>query len=239
MKKRMLFSIGFIALVTQGCGPKRANYRNYLDHFPKSVLVLPPLNESLEVQASGMFLSTISTPLAERGYYVIPVGLVDAVLKENGVPLPPEMHQVSIAKLREVFGADAVLYVTISRWTTTYLVLDCTTTVVLDYRLVDSESSLELWRWQQAFQYSPSREQNNIVGKVVAAGVHAARSSSGRVEREVAVAANQTAFCAPQHGLLCGHRHPNHIKETELARRQQQKFEEKQARIEARANKRS
>ncbi len=96
-------------LVAQGCAVNRTDYAAYLKHFPKSVLVLPPINESLEVQASGMFLSTITTLLAERGYYVLPVAVVDAVLKDNGVPLPPEMHRVSLEKLQDVFDPDAVL----------------------------------------------------------------------------------------------------------------------------------
>jgi len=177
-----------------------------------------------------MFLSTITTALAERGYYVLPVAVVDAVLKENGVALPPEMHQVPVSKLREVFGMDAVLYVMIKRWTTTYLVLDTTTTVVLEYRLIDADSSLELWRWQQAFQYSPSRQENNLVSKVVTAAVHAAQSTSGRLERNVATAANQAAFYAPRHGLLTGPRHPNHQQETARATREQEKLEQQRAR---------
>lgn len=217
-------------LFLDGCAPHRTDYANYLNHFPKSVLVLPPINESLEVQASGMFLSTITTALAERGYYVLPVAVVDAVLKGEGAPLPPEMHQIPVAKLGEVFGMDAVLYVTIKRWTTTYLVIDTTTTVVLDYRLIDADSALELWRWQQAFQYSPSGQQSNLIAKVVAASVHAAQSSSGRMERDVAARANLAAFYAPRHGLLTGPRHPNHQKETASARREQDKLEQKRAR---------
>jgi len=144
------------------CAPKYSDYGTYLRHFPKSVLVLPPINESLEVQAPGMFLSTVTTLLAERGYYVMPVAVVDAVLKEQGVPLPPEMHQIPIEKLGEVFGADAVLYVTINRWTTTYLVLNTTTTVDLLYRLVDVDTKATLWEWRQPYQYSPSSQQNNL-----------------------------------------------------------------------------
>lgn len=216
-------------LVAQGCSVKRTDYGAYLDNFPKSVLVLPPINESLEVQASGMFLSTITTLLAERGYYVLPVAVVDAVLKGNGVPLPPEMHQVSIEKLQEVFDPDAVLYVTIKKWTTTYLVLNTTTTVVLDYHLVDTDTKLDLWQWQQAFQYSPSNNQSGLAGKVLVAAVHAARSGSGRLERDVAVAANRTAFYRPRHGLLTGARHPNYEEDLKATKIEQTKLERERA----------
>ncbi len=219
-----------VLLLASACAAPRTDYGPYLRHFPRSVLVLPPINESLEVQASGMFLSTVTTLLAERGYYVLPVAVVDALFKAEGVPLPPEMHQIPPEKLCEVFGADAVLYATIRRWTTTYVVLNTTTTVVLDYRLVDADTRTELWRRHQAFQYSPSAQQSNVVGMIVAAQVHAAQSTSGRLERDVAAAANQQAFYAPQHGLLTGPRHPAHEKELQKVRRNQEKLEQRRAR---------
>jgi hypothetical protein len=219
--------LGVSLLAVVGCAPKFTDYSNYLQYFPKSVLVLPPINESLEVQASGMFLSTVTTFLAERGYYVLPVAVVDAVLKENGVPLPPEMHQISLSKLGEVFGADAVLYVTVKQWTTTYVVIDATTTVTLSYRLVDIDSAEELWRWQQAFQYSPSSQQSSLIGMVIVAAVHAADSTTGRVERNVAAAANQAAFNTPRHGVLTGPRHPNYEKDLEITKERQQELEER------------
>lgn len=229
MKSSLTLLLVLFLLGSQGCAVRRTDYRTYLDNFPKSILVLPPINESLEVQASGMFLSTITTQLAELGYYVLPVAVVDAVLKENGVPLPHEMHQISLEKLQEVFHADAVLYITIKQWTTTYVVLNATTTVVLDYRLVDTDTKLVLWGWQQAFQYSPSNDQSDLIGMVVVAAVHAAQSGSGQIERDVAVAANQTAFYQPNHGLLTGSRHPNYQKSLEIVRSEQVKLEEKRA----------
>ena len=204
-------------LFAVGCIPHRTDYAVYLAHFPKSVLVLPPVNESLEVRASGMFLSTITTQLAEKGYYVLPVAVVDAVLKAEGVPLPPEMRQVPVRKLHEVFGADAIAYITIREWTTTYVVFNTTTTVALEYRLIDAASEAELWRWNQVFIYSPSNDQSSLAGKILVSAIHAAQSGSGRLERDVAAAANQTAINTPYHGMLTGHRHPRYEEDLEEA----------------------
>ncbi|MCH8253619.1 MAG: DUF799 family lipoprotein, partial [Planctomycetes bacterium] len=158
------------------------------------------------------------------------VAVVDAVLKQNGVPLPPEMHQVSLEKLRDVFHPDAVLYVTIKKWTTTFLLLDTTTTVVLDYRLIDLDSNIDLWRLQQTFQYSPSRQQSGLAGKIAVAIVHAAQSGSGRIERDVAVRANRMAFYQPRHGLLTGARHPDYEKDLKETQNEQAKLEQERAR---------
>ena len=79
MKPPSMVLASLLLVLAYGCSVKRTDYRAYLDNFPKSVLVLPPINESLEVQASGMFLSTITMLLAERGYYVFPVAVAAAV----------------------------------------------------------------------------------------------------------------------------------------------------------------
>jgi len=228
VRTKRLFVITIIVF-SSGCAVRYPDYSAYLERFPRSVLVMPPINESLEVQASGMFLSTITQALAEFGYYVFPVAVVDQIFKDNGVPLPPEMHQVSLSKLHEVFGADAVLYITIHRWTTTYVVLDTTTTVELSYRLVDVESGTQLWTWRQIYAYSSSSQQSNLISMVVAATVQAAQSGSGRLERDVAAAANYAAFYLPHHGLIKGTRHPEHEKDLKRIRRQQERLDKHRA----------
>src|SRR5882672_6304721 len=89
------------------------NYANYRAHPPRSILVLPPLNESTAVQGTYSYLSTVTRPIAELGYYVFPVVVVDQFLKENGMPTAGEMHQIPLNKIDEIIGADAVLYITV------------------------------------------------------------------------------------------------------------------------------
>ena len=85
------------------------DYSAFRERKPRSILVLPPLNESVDVDATYSWLTTATAPLAETGYYVFPVAMVDAFMKDNGMPSAGEMREVSLAKLGEVFGADAVL----------------------------------------------------------------------------------------------------------------------------------
>src|SRR5210317_1864170 len=66
---------------------------------PRSILVIPPLNNSIEVNAPYIFLATITRPLAEKGYYVFPVAVIDAFLKENGLPTPAEMNGIPLDKI--------------------------------------------------------------------------------------------------------------------------------------------
>ena len=120
----------FALLAFVGCATRQPyDYTNYRQHPPRSILVLPPLNESVDVQATYGYLSTVTLPLAELGYYVFPVQVVDQFLKENGMPTAGEMHQVPLSKVSEIIGADAVLYVTIQQYGSKYQVINSATLV--------------------------------------------------------------------------------------------------------------
>ena len=89
-----------LPLITIGCAtPTPVDHTAFLEHVPRSILVLPPLDETMETEACAGSLSTISRPLAERGYYVFPVAMVDLMMRENGLPTAYEMHQVPLCRL--------------------------------------------------------------------------------------------------------------------------------------------
>ncbi len=107
-----------------GCAPtKSVDYSAFKQAKPRSILVLPPLNESPDVKATYSMLSQVTFPLAEAGYYVVPVALADETFRQNGLTSAGDVHQVSPAKLREIYGADAALYVTVSDYGTRYMVI--------------------------------------------------------------------------------------------------------------------
>lgn len=126
------------------------DYTAYRLHRPRSILVLPPLNQTTDVNAPYTYLSTITQPLAECGYYVFPVAVVDAYMKENGMPSSEEMHGVTLKKIRDIIGADAVLYVTIQEWGQKYIVVQSVTTIQATARLVDTASGQVIWQGTQS-----------------------------------------------------------------------------------------
>ncbi|MGH6803061.1 MAG: GNA1162 family protein, partial [Methyloceanibacter sp.] len=90
---------------------------------PRSILVVPTVNRSLDVDAPNYVLSTLPVPLAEKGYYVFPVNTAKFVLEQEGLYEGERIHQQPAAALARLFHADAVLYVTINRWDAQYVVL--------------------------------------------------------------------------------------------------------------------
>lgn len=133
-----------LALMT-GCASTPSTPVALDPNWPRSILVMPPLNESIEVNAPYTYLATITQPLAEKGYYVLPVAVIDQLLKENGRPTPDEMNTVPLEKIREHTGADAVLYGVITEWGQKFQVISSSTVVTVQLRLVDTRSGLQLW----------------------------------------------------------------------------------------------
>ncbi|MBM6550749.1 DUF799 domain-containing protein [Marinomonas ostreistagni] len=142
---RTLFGLSLCLLLAGCTTPAPYNYDALKAAEPRSILVIPPKNQSLEVQAPYVFISTISRPLGEKGYYVFPVAVIDQFMKDNGLPTPEEMNLVPLDKLYEHIGADAVLYTEIHDWGQKFNLLSSSTVVDVSMRLVDSQTGVTLW----------------------------------------------------------------------------------------------
>ncbi|MHC4218657.1 MAG: DUF799 domain-containing protein [Planctomycetota bacterium] len=200
-----------------GCGaPKKpTDYSAFNRHMPRSILVLPPVNRTASAKAPDLYLSTVTRPLAEQGYYVYPIAVVDRLMKENGAHTPGDMHRVSLGKLEEVFGADAVLYIGIEKWTTSYVGIATTTTVRINYQLFDIGTGEMLWQrtttaGESSAAYTTGEDPFTMMFAVFMAQVQAIGAAVSDPEVRWARKANHLAFGNKDHGLLPGPRHPRH-----------------------------
>jgi hypothetical protein len=208
-----LLALAAVTALAVSCSttpPPPYDYGPYLAHMPRTILVLPPLNESPEVEAPYSFLSTVTAPLAERGYYVFPVAVVDEMLKQNGCPTPGEMHQVPLEKFRDVFGADAVLYLKVREWGTSYHVIDSVTTVAVEGRLVDVATGVEFWSGSAMATHGSSQGQSDLFGMLAAALVNQVVSSAADPAHNLAPAVSAGFVNNPHHGMLLGPRDPGY-----------------------------
>ncbi len=212
-----------VALLGVGCkSVEPYDYGPLLDHMPASILVLPPLNESPEAEVAPVFLSTITRPLGERGYYVFPVALVERIMRENGLPTAHEMHTVSLNKLDEVFGPDAVLYITVRDWGTSYEVLASNTRVTLAARLVDVDTGQQIWAGSATAVRSSNDGQGGILDALVGALVNQVVASALDPTPEVSRQASVLLVSNTRSGLLEGPFHPEH---EERVRKEREKRE--------------
>ena len=197
-----------MTLVVSGCvTPKSYDYTNFRQNQPRSILVLPPLNESMSVEGTYGYLSTVTQPIAERGYYVFPIVVVDQFFKENGMPTAAEMHQVPLNKVAEIMGADAVLYVTLKEYGTKYLVLRSVTSVRAEARLVDTRTGIVLWEGQ-VNHVQDSGGSGSPLGDVINALIAQVLNTSADAAHTLSRDANALLFANKEQGLLYGPYHP-------------------------------
>lgn len=143
---RLCIAAVFSALLAGCAAPRQAtDYDAFRQAQPHSIVVLPPLNESPEVRATYSVLAQATEPLAEAGYYVLPVALVDETFRQNGLTAADDIHAVPAAKLREIFGADTALYMQVKQYGTSYMIFKSATVVTANARLVDLKTGNTLW----------------------------------------------------------------------------------------------
>ncbi len=180
-----------------------------LEAQPRSILVLPPLNTTVETEASYGSLSSVTVPLAEAGYYVFPVAVVDTMMRENGLPTPEEMHSVPMAKLDEIFAPDAVLYLTVTEWGTSYQLISSTTRVSIEGRLVDPSTGVELWSGTNALAQSSNSGQGGLVGMLAGAVVNQIASAASDPSPGLARQVNYGLLTGRKKGWILGPHHPD------------------------------
>jgi len=186
-----------MAAVLTGCAnaPVKKDLSAFNAAAPRSILVVPAVNKSLDVDAPNYLLSTLTVPLAEKGFYVFPVNTAKFVLEQEGFYEGDRIHQQPPEMLANLFGADAVLYVTIKRWDAKYAIIAATVTVQFDYRMVAKDGT-EIWAATQSMQYSPQNNNSsgNPLADLIVAAVSAALTRAAPNYLPLTQQANQMVF---------------------------------------------
>ncbi|MDN3651317.1 DUF799 family lipoprotein [Thalassotalea ponticola] len=145
-----LFAVLLLSLVVSGCGTtltKQEAFPKMYNEKPHSIVVVPAVNNTTASDAANLFSTTIAQPLAEAGYYVVPVPFVSQMLAREGVSDGAQIRNIPASKFKALFGADSVLFVNINQWDTNYYVLAANVTVGLDFELLSTTTNEVLWQY--------------------------------------------------------------------------------------------
>ncbi len=197
MKRRLaLMSLSLLALTGCVTQPAKKDMSAFTAAAPRSILVVPVVNKSLDVDAPNYVLSTLPVPIAAKGYYVFPVNTTKVVLEQEGFYEGERIHEQPASTLAKLFGSDAVLYVTINRWDAQFALITTTVTVDFSYRLV-SKDDVEIWQEQKQMRYQPNNNNNNAVSPlaaVMSAVISAAMTRAAPNYMPLTRQANQQVF---------------------------------------------
>jgi hypothetical protein len=119
--KKLIYTSIIVLVVLSSCTtmskiPKSTAYKGIYDEKPLSVLIMPPINRSTNVEAKEYFHSTLNIPIANAGYYVIPPFLSMEILKRESAYDAELFLNSPLTKFKEVFGADLAVFTIIDKW---------------------------------------------------------------------------------------------------------------------------
>lgn len=149
--------------------------------------------------------------MAESGYYVVPVGVMEETFKQNGMQSADEIRELPAVKLREVFGADAALYMTVKQYGSSYAVVASSITVEIDAELIDLRNGAKLWSGSQKVVQGNNNSSGGLLGMLVQAMVDQIVNTLSDRSYGVAGMTNTMLLTAGQPGgLLYGPRSPRY-----------------------------
>lgn len=176
----LLISIFFLS----GCGPaviaKGTAFPKMYEQQPRSILILPPMNESTDAEAKDYYMTTTEAPFALAGYYTFPTEMVGDVMKQEGVYDTEMLYNMPLDKFYEYFGADTVLMTTIKKWDVSYMVIASNLTVQIEAKILSTKTSEELWKYTGTVvvDLGGGDGGGSLIGLVVAAVVTAVKTAA-------------------------------------------------------------
>ncbi|MGO9613069.1 MAG: GNA1162 family protein [Dissulfurispiraceae bacterium] len=192
------------------CAPEKISKK---DAFPGmyqettlSILVLPPINESTAADAKEYYSATIAEPLTYMGYYVFPVEVVMDVMKNEGAYDTETLMNLPPQKFKEYFGADAVMYIRITQWDTSYYVIGGHVSVGVALDLKSTTTGAELWSYKGVMRVNTSGSTSGGVGGLLAGIIVTAIKTATQDYVPVARLANAMVIST----MPCGKYHPLH-----------------------------
>lgn len=200
-----LVSFALISLSACAAKPALKDYSAFRGTNPKSIVVAPVTNKSIQIDAPDNFLVTLPIPLAERGYYVFPVNMVKRVMEDDGLSDADLVHAADARKLAALFAADAVLLADLVRWDSKYVLISTTTTVTIHYTLKSGKTGETIWDQELTTAYTPqAANTGNPLATLIAAAITAAIERAAPSYIPLAVQANALAIYTEGQGIPAG-----------------------------------
>lgn len=215
MKRLNVLALLGLAALMAGCANQDVrdsyDYSALREARPASILVLPPLNETTELVAPAGMLAQMTAPLAESGYYVIPVGVMTETFRQNGMDQAADIHQIDPARLRQIFGADAALYTTVTEYGSSYRVVGSVVTVGARTQLLDLRTGKVLWTGSGAAVKQTNNNNMGLIGMLISAAIEQIANSLSDAAFPLAGTASYRMLSAGRaDGLLHGPRSPHY-----------------------------
>jgi hypothetical protein len=158
MKLIKCLSLPVLAIFAASCASpaltKQQAYPNIYSERPLAIAVMPPINNTNNVEAKEFLYMTLSQPLCERGYYVLPSFLTMEMFKNESAYDAELFINTPVDRFGTVLGADAVLFTIINKWEK--MALSSNIYVEIEYRLKSTHTNETLFERKGNITYDAS-----------------------------------------------------------------------------------
>ncbi len=147
MKARHIFILSIILFLPSSCAIKipHSNVPDYQDKMPMSIAVLPVQNETTDMDAGGVFRPRLYSIILSKGYATPAVAGIDSLLAQKGIREAGQLGSMTPLEIGELLNVDALLYATVTEWSTTYLVVYSSVKVGARFQLIDARTGGQIW----------------------------------------------------------------------------------------------
>lgn len=215
MKKSIIISLAVLvsALAFISCGTTKIQaFPKMYEEDPLIMLIMPPINNSTAVDAKDYFYTTMTVPIAEAGYYVLPPAMTMATLQRESAYDSERFIDGDLSKFGQLFGADVAVFTIINSWNKS--IIGSTITIELEYIFKSTKTNEVLFHRQAKIKCDTSTgmKGNGLLGSLLVATADAVRTAASDYV-SVAVMCNETALSDIPYGKY----HPAHKSDKEEA----------------------
>ena len=146
---------------------KSVAYKNMYSEKPLTILIMPPINKTTDAEAKGMFYNTLSVPMNEKGYYVIPPFMSLDILKTESAYDAENFIGGKLDKFKEIFGADMAFFTIIHQWKKSALLSNIT--FELEYIIKSTKTNQVMYSRRGTYIFNTGHQSGQGIAGVIAA----------------------------------------------------------------------
>lgn len=128
-----------------GCAPSYTMVKDFGSRRPRTVALLPVLNDTNDLDAPKDMRPLVYKALIGRGYLVQSLDETDALLKSREIDEAGQIYTMTYRELGDLLKTDALLVSNVLDWSTVYIIAYSSVTVEANFKLIDAQSEDTLW----------------------------------------------------------------------------------------------
>lgn len=207
MKKSLIIMAAVLsALLFASCGTtKSAAFPKMYESDPVVMLIMPPINNSTAADAKDYFYTTMSVPVAEAGYYVLPPAMTMATLQRESAYDSERFIDGDLKKFGQIFGADVAIFTIIKSWDKS--LVGSSVTIEIEYIFKSVKTNEIVYHRDAKIKCDTSTgvQTNSLLGTLIVAAADAVKTAATDYV-PIAVMCNNTALS----DIPAGKYHPKH-----------------------------